>query len=261
MARTILTAVLVVLLTVLVGCTPVDGGRGRIMPPRTGAWSRSPTVVSEAGEGDAVEQVTANRQAYREALLALIRYYRNTGNHMKLTWAEKEFAALNTMPQYKYIVEASMAGPNLKAIDPIVEADNLYWEARELERKAGILPIKNTTQLRRALDKYNELISKYPSSDKIDDAAYQAGKIYEHFKDYTIALLYYQRTHQWDPHTPHPARFREARILDQRLHERAKALRAYQAAMESITLEGQHHNWEKYAKKRIAQLTKSAEGR
>jgi tetratricopeptide (TPR) repeat protein len=260
MARILLTAAVVVALNVLVGCTPADSGVGTVKPPRTDAWDSSPTMVADARETDLVEEVAVGRQAYRESLLQLAQYYRNSGNHMKLRWAQKELSALNTMPQYNYVIEAVAAGPDLRATTPITEADNLFLEGKELETKAGLLGIKNKTQLRQALGKYNELIRRYPSSDKIDDAAYQAAKIYEYFKDYTIALLYYQRTYQWDPHTPLPARFHEGYILDEHLHERGKALRAYEAALESLTMEEEHHNWRKYAEKRVAQLTKSDEG-
>jgi tetratricopeptide (TPR) repeat protein len=111
--------------------------------------------------------------------------------------------------------------------------------------------------LRLALDKYNQLIKKYPTSDKIDDAAFRAGGIYEYFKDYTIALLYYQRAYQWDPDTIHPARFKAAYILDKRLHRRAEALELYQQVAKK---KGQHGKYKVFAENRIRELTKSDEG-
>jgi tetratricopeptide (TPR) repeat protein len=260
MARILLTAAVIVALNALVGCTPADSGVGRVNPPRTDTWTSTPPTVADARETDLVEKVAVARESYRETLMHLAQYYRNSGNHMKLTWSEKELGALNKMPQYSYIIEAVVAGPDLQATNAIAEADSLYWEGTALERKAGVLGIKKKGQLRLALDKYNELIRRYPTSDKIDDAAYQAANIYEYLKDYRIALLYYQRTYQWDPHTPHPARFHEAQILDKQLRERGKALQAYQAALDSITMENEHHNWVKYAEQRVAELTKSAEG-
>ena len=253
MARTILTVMLAVLLNVLVGCVGVDSGRGQLVPART----RTSLVRTKAGETDIVEQVAVNRQAYRQALELLVEHYIKTGNNMKLQWAKKELAALNAMPQYNYIVEASLAGPSLKASTSIPEADDLYYDARELEKKAGPLPIlKNENLLRLALNKYNQLIRKHPSSNKIDDAAFRAGGIYEYFKDYTIALLYHQRAYQWDPETIHPARFRAAFILDKRLHRRAEALGVYQQA---VRKESKYKKWKEFAEKRIRELTKSDE--
>jgi len=175
---------------------------------------------------------------------------------MKLVWAEKELAALNAIPQYDYVVEATVAGANLRAMRSVSEADYLYNDAVRLEEQAGqFLVVKDDDLLRRALDKYNELISKFPSSDKIDDAAFRAAGIYEHFKDYTIAVLYYQRTYQWEPQTSYPARYKAAYVLDQRLHRRAEALQLYQDAIAHITSSGQHPRWQGYAERRVKELT------
>ena len=257
MARTVLTAVLIVLLNVLVGCETVDSGKGQIRPARAKRPVGTAPVVEVAGasETDIVEQVVANRQAYRQGLELLVEYYARTGNNRKLTWAKRELRALNGMPQYNYIIEASVAGPGLKARVSIPAADYLFRDAEEFERKAG--PLRSKQQLRLALDKYNQLIREHPSSDKIDDAAYKAGKIYEGFKDYTIALLYYQRTYQWNSETIYPARFREGFILDKRLHRRTEALAAYRQAVKAVKREGEHHNWKEFAEKRIRELTKS----
>jgi len=184
-------------------------------------------------------------------------YYVRTGNNTKLEWAKRELAALNTMPKYNYIIEAEGAPQNLKVSASIPDADDIYYDALEIDKNAGTLPIlKNENQLRLALEKYREVIRKHPSSDKIDDAAYKAGVIHEYFKDYSIALLYFKRTFQWDPDTPHPARFRAARILDKNLHRNAEALQLYQQA---VKIEGQfdkYREWKEYAEKRIRDLQK-----
>ncbi len=134
----------------------------------------------------------------------------------------------------------------------------MYDEALRLEKRAKrFIIIIDEDLLRVALGKYNELIKKHPSSDKIDDAAFRAAGIYEHFKDYTIALLYYQRTYQWDPQTPRLAEFKAAYILDQRLSRRAEALRLYQKALKKG---GLTKNERKFVKERIAALTKIGQG-
>ena len=53
--------------------------------------------------------------------------------------------------------------------------------------------------------------------------------------DYKLALLYYQRTYQWDPETSYPARFKAAFILDRQFHQRDEALKLYQEALQLIT--------------------------
>ena len=260
MARIVLTAVVIVLLNVLVGCQGVDSGRGQLMPTRTMTSIGSAGVVdiAKAGETDFVEQIAVNRQAYRQGLEVLIKYYTKTGNNMKFKWAKEELAALDSIPQYKYIVEAEVLGPNLRASISIAEADDLYKDALQLEKKANVLFIgKNDDLLRLALDKYDRLIKQYPSSDKIDDAAYEAGEIYEYFQDYSIALLYYKRSYQWDPDTTQPARFRSARILDKRLHRNAEALELYREAINTEGRYGKHRMWTEYAEKRIKALYKT----
>jgi tetratricopeptide (TPR) repeat protein len=259
MARKGCTVILIVLLSVLVGCQGVDRGEGQLIPQgRRQALGPAKVVdITGTSEADIVEQMAVNRQAYYQGLELLVGYYMRTGNNMKLEWAQKELAALNTMPKYNYIIEAVTIPGNNKAIASIPEADDIYYDAEEMNKEAGTLPIlKNENQLRLALAKYNDVIKRYPTSDKIDDAAYNAGVIYEYFKDYSIALLYFQRTYQWDPETPHPARFRAARILDQRLHRKDEALQLYQQA---VKIEGQfdkYREWREYAEKRIRALQK-----
>jgi tetratricopeptide (TPR) repeat protein len=243
---------LIVLLSVLVGCHEAESGKSQLIPPRMKA-----VPVVEAGEVDIIEQMSINRLAYRQYLESLVAHYKKTGNNMKLKWAESEMKKLNKIPQYNYIIEANVAGTNLKAKDSITIADYMYDEAFRLEKRAKrLFFIKDENLLRVALDKYNQLIRKYPSSDKIDDAAYRAGGICEYFKDYTIALLYYQRAYQWDPNTIHPARFKAAYVLDKYLHRRAEALELYQQAVKKRNLRVKHKG---FAEKRISELTKSGE--
>ncbi len=257
MARIVLTAVVIVLLNVLVGCQGVDSGRGQLMPARTRTSIGAAGVVSvaDAGETDFVEQIAVNRQAYRQGLQLLVGYYTRSGNNMKLNWAKDELAALDSIPQYKYIIEAEAAGANLRASTSIPEADEIYQDALDLQKEAGaLLVVKDNELLRLATDKYNRLIKTFPSSDKIDDAAYKAGEIYEYFQDYSIALLYYKRAYQWDPGTIHPARFRAARILDKRLHRYDEALELYREAIKTEGAYERHRKWTEFAEQRIIDL-------
>ncbi|MHC4413211.1 MAG: tetratricopeptide repeat protein [Planctomycetota bacterium] len=211
-------------------------------------------MLTGAGEADVIEQVALNRQAYRNSLESLIAHYRITGNNMMLKWAENELNQFGKIPKYNYIIEAGTARPDLKASTSITEANYIYADAVRLEKKAKrLLLISDENLLRVALGRYNELIKKYPSSDKIDNAAYRAAGIYEHFKDYTIALLYYQRAYQWEPRTTQPARFRAARILDQHMSRKAEALELYK---EAIKQENLSEDNKEYAKRRIASITK-----
>jgi tetratricopeptide (TPR) repeat protein len=236
MAKVFVTSVIVIMLNCLVGCRPVDSGASQLLAPDVKAI---PTVRSAAaGETDLVEQVALERQAYRNALKSLISYYDEKGNNMKLRWAKDELARLDSLPQYNYIVEASVAPEDLRPTASISEADFMYREAYRLEKDAGmLLVVKNENQLRSALELYNQLIKKFPTSDKIDDAAYRAAGIYEYFRDYSIAVIYYKRVFQWEPKTAYPARYKAALVLDRSLERRDEALELYKQARDADTLD------------------------
>lgn len=255
MARLVVLTSVLFSLCLIISCDNVDSGKSQILPSQTALPPAAVIEQSKKGEADLVEQMAASRQAYRRGLEQLVQYYAKAGNNAKLTWAEKELSQLNAVQQYDYIVEAAAAGPNLKASKPISEADYLYNEAYRLEQQAGqFVVLKDDNLLRMALDKYNQLIAKFPTSDKIDDAAFRAAGIYEHFKDYSIAVQYYQRVYQWDPHTTYPAKFKAADILNKQLHRRAEALQLYKEALADITSSGEHREWQEYAETQVKLL-------
>jgi tetratricopeptide (TPR) repeat protein len=260
MTRIVTTAAVMVLLTLLVGCE-TDTGTSQKLPGRSNPYMTDPNkplaVPTSANEIDLVEKMASDRQAYQRSLQALIQYYDASGNHDKTKWAQQELTALNRIPQYQYIIEAQVMPATLKATESIAAADQLYQEAEKLNKYAGVIPVtqlKDEEMLRAALRKYGELISKYPTSDKIDDAAYKMGRIHEGFGAYTIALAFYERAYQWDPATPYPARFRAADILDRKLHQRDKALQVYQ---EAIVKEARYTDLRLMAERRVQELNTS----
>jgi TolA-binding protein len=260
MTRIVVTATMIALLTVLVGCQSPNQGISQKLPdrdtPTVGATTPMPVeMAASADEIDLVEQMAAQRQAYRNSLEKLIQYYNTIGNNDKLTWARTELQGLDRIPQYRYIVETQVLPADLKATAKIQAADDLYAKAVDTERRAGVLPLlKDEELLRAALTQYGELLRQYPTSDKIDDAAYRMAGIHEYFRDYVIALQFYEKTYQWDPATPYPARFKAAAILDYRLHRRAEALRLYQ---EAVVKEAQFADLKASAERRIQDLSTS----
>lgn len=261
MTRIVTTVTAVLLLTLIVGCE-TNTGTSQRLPMRTNPhMSASPLPLerpSTADEIDLVEKMVANRQAYRTSLEALIQYYNASGNHSKVTWARQELTALERIPQYRYIIEAQVMPATLRATESIAAADELYEEAMKIQRQAGpsLMPTlaKDIEMLRAALVKFDELIRQYPTSDKIDDAAFRMAEIHRGLGDHVIALSYYQRAYQWDPATPYPARFRAADILDKRLRRRAEALEVYQ---EAIVKEAQFENLRLMAERRVQELNTS----
>jgi tetratricopeptide (TPR) repeat protein len=262
MARTILTVILIVSVQMfIVGCEGPNSGQGKVVPQgEKNLLAPVPVVQNQtSAETDIVEQVVTNREAYRRTLKSLVDYYTNTGNDMKLAWAEKELRSLDKTRQYHYIIEASVAGPNLKPTASIEMANYIYEDAVRREKLAKrFIIIIDDDQLRVALGKYNEVIKRYPTSDKIDGCAFRAAGIYEYFKDYTIALLYYQRTWEWNPQTPYLAEFKAACILDLQLSRRGEALELYQKAVKKG---GLTEDEKKFVEERIAILSKSGQGK
>ncbi len=186
-----------------------------------------------AGEADFVEALAAQRAAYRQALVELQGYYRSVGNATKSEWAATELRTFDQMVHYRYIQPAEWVPENLTAMNSIEAADQLYREAMTLYKQAGgLVIVTNRAKLRQSLGKFNAVIQQYPSSDKIDDSAYRAGRIYEYLKNYQLAAIYYQRTFQWNEVTPYPARYRAARVMDMKLRMRREALALYQLAVE-----------------------------
>lgn len=205
-------------------------------------------------EVDLVEQMAGSRTAYHVSLESLAQYYESTGSAIKHQWARQELDSFLKGARYHYLMTGQVAGAKLFATSSIPEADALFDEAIAIYKDAGgLVIITDSDKLRLALNKFNLVISQYPTSDKIDDSAYRAGRIYEHFKENEIAVVYYQRAYQWDRNTPYPARFKAGYLFDRRLRMRKEALIAYQLAIE---MEPQYEENAEYAKSRILQMTK-----
>ncbi len=183
-----------------------------------------------------VEQMALKRSEYKQYLELLAQFYDRQGNQLKVSWVEAELEALLLVPKRPYLVVAEVAGSELRAAQSVVAADLLYAQATNLFKDGrssiGFKVLSDKKNLYLARDKFNELITNYPSSDKIDDAAFQIAEISNlYLKDYQAALLYYQRVWQWDQQNPYPARFRVAQIYDKGLHDRLQALKYYEEAI------------------------------
>ena len=257
MSKMVRVAVLVFVALLVFGCNDViqDDDRFLAEPKVEKEVNEVDLMVPNPGEVDLIEGMAMHRNSYRDGLEQLVNYYVNSGDTIKLAWAKSELKSLTTMPQYKYLMVAEISGPDLVAVDLIAEADELYDEAVAIYVDAtALLVVVDQNKLRLALSKFNEVIGMYPTSDKIDDSAYKAGRIHDHFGDYEIAAVYYQRTFQWNEETRYPARSRAAYIMDKRLSQKGKALTLYQMVCQ---YEKHFPNNIEFAKSRILDLTKS----
>ena len=139
--------------------------------------------VAERAEVDLVEELILHRAMYARYLRVLATYYSEQGYERKAKWARSELNDLLRVKPYRYIEDAETPVATLQPTESIAEADALYEEGLALMKKGGgNVPIFfNRETMTLALAKFKELVDKYPSSDKIDDAAFQIGEIHKEY--------------------------------------------------------------------------------
>ena len=132
------------------------------------------------------------------------------------------------IPKQAFRLELDVPPPTLQAAYNIPEANELYKRAMTYKDRGwgGTEYIDNQ---RRAELLFQQLLTSYPQSDKISEAAYLLGDLYESraYRQYSRAASYFERCYQWDPRTHHDARLRAARLYE-RLGEKNKAVAIYQ---------------------------------
>lgn len=239
--KSMLSIVFMMAVALTIGCQDNKIAQDATDATAEGFYRDPLTVLSDADrsrgqEVQLIEQMARYRQAYEEHLQILVRFYDHQGNQQKVTWAQEELAHLKKSPRRAYLAVAETAGPQLRASRSDANANIAYAEAVALfEEGKGTLGGKflmKKDKLWLAVEKLEELITRYPDSDKIDDAAFVIGKIYQKsMDDNTLALLYYQRVLQWDPQTKLPVRFAIAQTYDHGLHDRVNAVKFYESAI------------------------------
>ena len=175
-----------------------------------------------------VERVLALRRDYQIALEQLRNHYLSAGDLERAKWAEDELIQFHRIGKQAYRLDLDVGPPLLKAEQNIPEANELYRRAMTYKDK-GWTGTEYVDNQRRAEILFQQILANYPQSDKIDDAAYQLGDIYEGraYKQYRRAALYYERCFQWNPNTQFDARIRAARLYDKYLQERSHAIDLY----------------------------------
>lgn len=205
------------------------------------AQTLAPRQVDEdflhnAKEADLAEEVVGHREAYVSALRSLRDAYAAGGNGARRDQAATELAGLEKVQQFHYMLDAEVPPVDLKPTLSIPEADRLYNSAVKLMKQggSGIPGLYRQEKMLEALHAFKSVINLYPTSDKIDDAAFYAGEIHKEYlpEQELIAVRWYERSMQWNPKTPHPVRFQAAVIYDYRLHDRARALELYHGVLE-----------------------------
>lgn len=239
----------------LLGCMRPQGPT---MPHRaTSHLARpAPLDIVGVGEADLVEELALHRQQYHQLLRTLSEFYLEHGHTEKARQASRELAGLNRVSWYNYLAGAEIpAQREMKPTQSIPEADALYEDGLGHLKAGGhgIPVFFNEDRMKLAMDRFLKLIREYPTSDKIDDAAFYCGEIYkEYFNDNEHAVQYYEAAVRWDPATPHNARFQAAVVYDYRMHDRDRALELYRDVLENERTDGTNVT---FAARRIRQLT------
>jgi len=171
-----------------------------------------------------VEKLVQSRLDYEDLLRELGEFYSATGNVHKKKLVQKELDSLVRMDKYDYIVPTIdlTAAPTeyIPAAETLFKDGTTYFEYFDLFEKKQ--------KLNMALARFREILKKYPTSDKADDAAFYIGEIYAsgHFKDYETAVKFYQLCYTLNPLTNRPARIKALDIYYKKLKDygRAEAL-------------------------------------
>jgi hypothetical protein len=174
-----------------------------------------------------VERLLAARRDYQIALEQLRLHYIQVGDVERARWAEEELRLFHRIHKRAFRLELDVPPPTLQAAINIPEANELFRRAMTYKDKGwGDEYVDNQ---RRAELLLQQILTSYPQSDKIGDAAYQLGDLYESkaYKHYDRAAQYFERCFQWNHNTQLDARLRAARIYDKYLLNRNRAAELY----------------------------------
>jgi hypothetical protein len=174
-----------------------------------------------------VQRVIVARKEYKTALENLRLHYDRVGDLERKKWAEDELKNYHRITKYAFDINQHVPPPNLQGNMNVPEANKLLtWAITFKDKGFGTDYIDNQ---RRAEILLQDLITKYPQSDKISDASFYLGDIYESKanKQFRLAAEYYVRCCQWNPKTHFDARMRAARLFDYEVKDRTKAIELY----------------------------------
>jgi hypothetical protein len=195
-----------------------------------------------------VEKLLVARRDYQRTLELLRAHYLNVSDLERAKWAEEELRDYHRINHQAFRLDLDVPPPTLQAVNNIPEANKLVTRAKEYKDHGfGMDYIDNQ---RRSELLVQQMLTRYPSSDKIGEAAYLLGDLYESraYKQYRRAAMYFERCFQWNPTTQLDARLRAARIYDKYLPERARAIELYQEVINRETDAKRHAEAQKRLK-------------
>jgi tetratricopeptide (TPR) repeat protein len=190
--------------------------------------AQSPSgVKGNSGDLELVQRVITVRKDYQKALENLRLHYLKVNDIERARWAEEELRQYHRIPKQAFIIDLVVPPPTLQGHTNVPEANKmLTWAITFQDKGWGTDYIDNQ---RRAEILLTDLLNKYPHSDKISQAAYHLGDIYESkaYKQHRLAAEVYTRCFQWNPKTTLDARLRAARLFDFEVKDRTRAIELY----------------------------------
>jgi TolA-binding protein len=174
-----------------------------------------------------VERLMVARREYQKMLEQLRAHYMEARDMERARWAEEELRQYHRIPKQAFRLDLDVPPETLHANVNIPEANKLLIRAREYMGKgSGVEFIDNQ---RRAELLLQQLITQYPQSSKIGEAAYLLGEIYEAkpYRQYRRAAKYFERSFQWNPTTNQDGRLRAARLYDRQKLDHGRAIELY----------------------------------
>jgi hypothetical protein len=209
-----------------------------------------PKEKDKNGDIEMCERLLAARKEYQLTLEALRAHYIRTGDIERARWAENELIEYHRITKHAFRLCLDVPPETLKATHNIPEANALYRQAAGYKDKGW--GTDYTDNQRRAELLFQKMLTLHPQSDKISDAAYQLGDIYEGkaYRQYRRAAAYFERCFQWNPKTNMDARLRAARLYERNVKDRGRAIEIYK---EITTHETDEKRIEE-ARRRLAEL-------
>ena len=207
------------------------------------------------GDIELVEKLLAARREYQKTLEKLRLHYLDAGDIERARWAEDELRQFHLVDKQAYRLELDVPPPTLRPTQNVPAANKLYQKAMAYKNKGGWRGEEYKLNQRRAEMLFQQILSLYPQCDKIGDAAFQLGEIYEGtaYGHYRRAAMYYERCFQWTGYAQPEARIRAARLYDKRLLERGRAIELYR----EVTTHDTHVQRIAEAQKRLTELSGS----
>ena len=221
-------------------------GIGTVTPPEASS-------LASANEALLVEYVVGARRAYLKAVDSLMSVYQGDQDRNGIKRVQSVLDAFNPVHTYLYYLTAEIPSPRLRGLKRMIPATEAFDEALTIYKSATkpwVIGRASTVKHAAALKAFRRIIEKYPESNKISRCAFFIAEINRTYDEYERAAMWYDRSWQWNPQTPDPARYRAATLYDFKLKNPRKALAYYQMV---VQFETNYDNLE-YARKRIRAL-------